>query len=140
MRSPDYRKTSQDDNNWADDLTARLDAPPSGAGSVARAAASGTKWIAVSQAIRSALEQAGGKVLRPLMRIEVVVPDENMGTVLGDLQSRGAVISGTESEMDATTIHGECPLHALLGYATDLRSITRGRGQFTMEFDRFDVA
>jgi elongation factor G len=96
--------------------------------------------IAVSQAIRSALEQAGGQVLRPLMRIEVVVPDENMGTVLGDLQSRGAVISGTESEMDATTIHGECPLHALLGYATDLRSITRGRGQFTMEFDRFDVA
>jgi elongation factor G len=96
--------------------------------------------IAVSQAIRSALEQARGQVLRPLMRIEVVVPDENMGTVLGDLQSRGAVISGTESEMDATTIHGECPLHALLGYATDLRSITRGRGQFTMEFDRFDVA
>jgi elongation factor G len=96
--------------------------------------------IAVSQAIRSALEQAGGQVLRPLMRIEVVVPDENMGTVLGDLQARGAVISGTESEMDATTIHGECPLHALLGYTTDLRSITRGRGQFTMEFDRFDVA
>jgi elongation factor G len=96
--------------------------------------------IAVSQAIRSALEQAGGRVLRPLMRVEVVVPDENMGTVLGDLQSRGAVISGTESEMDATTIHGEAPLHALLGYATDLRSITRGRGQFTMEFDRFDVA
>jgi elongation factor G len=60
--------------------------------------------------------------------------------VLGDLQSRGAVISGTESEMDTTTIHAECPLHALLGYTTDLRSITRGRGQFTMEFDRFDAA
>ena len=96
--------------------------------------------IAVSQAVNSALIDAGGQVLRPLMRVEVVVPDESMGTVLGDLQSRGAAITGQESEMDVSVIHAECPLNELLGYTTRLRSLTRGRGQFTMEFARFDVA
>jgi elongation factor G len=62
-----------------------------------------------------------------------------MGSVLGDLQSRAAIISGTEQEQDIATIHGECALEALLGYTTDLRSMTQGRGQFTMEFARFDV-
>ena len=96
--------------------------------------------IAVSQAVHDALVNAGGQVLRPLMRVEVVVPDESMGTVLGDLQSRGASITGQESEMDVSVIHAECPLNELLGYTTRLRSLTRGRGQFTMEFARFDVA
>jgi elongation factor G len=95
--------------------------------------------IAASQAIREAIAAAGGEVLRPRMRVEVIVPDENVGSVLGDLQSRGASISGQESEMGTSTILGECSLHRLLGYATDLRSMTRGRGQFTMEFARFDV-
>ena len=96
--------------------------------------------IAVSQAVHDALVDAGGQVLRPLMKVEVVVPDESMGTVLGDLQSRGASITGQESEMDVSVIHAECPLNALLGYTTRLRSLTRGRGQFVMEFARFDVA
>jgi len=95
--------------------------------------------IATSQAIREALVSAGGALLRPLMRIEVVVPDDAMGGVLGDLQSRQATISGTEQDMGTATIHGECPLQALLGYTTELRSMTQGRGQFTMEFARFDV-
>jgi len=95
--------------------------------------------IATSQAIRAAMVEAGGALMRPLMRIEVVVPDEAMGGVLGDLQSRSAMISGTEQDMGTATIHGECPLQALLGYTTDLRSMTQGRGQFTMEFARFDV-
>jgi elongation factor G len=73
------------------------------------------------------------------MDVEVVVPDENLGTVLGDLQSRSAIILGQESDMGVTTVRGECPLQALLGYATELRSLTRGRGQFTMAFARFDV-
>jgi len=96
--------------------------------------------MAAAQAVRAALVEAGGQVLRPLMQIEVVVPDENLGTVLGDLQSRRASISGQESELGMSTIHGTCPLQALLGYTTSLRSITSGRGQFTMEFARFDVA
>jgi len=95
--------------------------------------------IASSQAVREAMVKGGGQVLRPLMRVEVVVPDENLGGVLGDLQSRGASITGQESEMGTSTIHGECGLHKLLGYTTQLRSMTRGRGQFTMEFERFDV-
>jgi elongation factor G len=95
--------------------------------------------IAAAQAVREAMIQAGGQVLRPLMAVEVVVPDENLGGVLGDLQSRGASIHGQESDMGTSTIKGECGLHRLLGYATDLRSMTRGRGQFTMEFSRFDV-
>ncbi|MCB9777444.1 MAG: elongation factor G [Alphaproteobacteria bacterium] len=96
--------------------------------------------IAVSQAIRNALSDGGGLLLQPLMKVEVTVPDENMGSVLGDLQSRKALISGQESEMGTTTISGECPLVGLLGYATELRSLTRGRGQFIMEFSRFDAA
>ncbi|MDG1480221.1 MAG: elongation factor G [Myxococcota bacterium] len=96
--------------------------------------------IAVSQAVHRALVDAGGRMLRPLMRVEVVVPDESMGSVLGDLQSRGASITGQESEMEVSTIHAECPLNELLGYTTKLRSMTRGRGQFTMEFARFDIA
>ena len=95
--------------------------------------------IAASQAVREAIVAAGGQVLRPRMRVEVVVPDENVGSVIGDLQSRGAGITGQESDMGTSTILGECSLHRLLGYATDLRSMTRGRGQFTMEFARFDV-
>ena len=96
--------------------------------------------IAASQAVRDAMIQAGGALMRPLMRIEVVVPDEAMGGVLGDLQSRQAMISGTEQDMGSATIHGECPLQALLGYTTELRSMTQGRGQFTLEFARFDVS
>ncbi|NOY25460.1 MAG: GTP-binding protein [Oligoflexia bacterium] len=95
--------------------------------------------IAVAQAVRTALTDAGGCLLQPLMAVEVTVPDENMGGVLGDLQSRHATISGQESDMGTTTISGECPLVGLLGYATRLRSLTRGRGQFVMEFSRFDV-
>ena len=96
--------------------------------------------IAVAQAVRTALLDAGGCLLQPLMAVEVTVPDENLGAVLGDLQSRHATISGQESDMGTTTISGECPLVGLLGYTTDLRSLTRGRGQFTMEFSRFDAA
>lgn len=96
--------------------------------------------IAASQAVREALLDGGGQVLRPIMRVEVVVPDESMGGVLGDLQSRHAMITGQSSDMGTSTILAECPLNGLLGYTTELRSMTRGRGQFTMEFARFDVA
>jgi elongation factor G len=85
------------------------------------------------------MNEAGGLLLQPLMSVEVVVPDENTGTVLGDLQSRGALILGHETQDGVSTITAECGLTALLGYATQLRSQTRGRGQFVMEFTRFDA-
>jgi len=94
--------------------------------------------IAAASAVREALQQAGGQLMQPIMKIEVVVPDENTGSVLGDLQSRGASILGHEPG-DMSTISAECGLSELLGYATTLRSGTKGRGQFVMEFDRFDV-
>ncbi|MFT4627448.1 MAG: elongation factor G [Myxococcota bacterium] len=95
--------------------------------------------IAAATAVREALVAAGGELMQPIMNVEVVVPDENTGGVLGDLQAKGAQISNTESDGGMTTISAECGLTGLIGYTTQLRSSTRGRGQFTMEFDRFDV-
>jgi elongation factor G len=95
---------------------------------------------AVSRALRKALQAGGGVLLRPIMRTEVVVPEENLGAVLGDLQARQAVILDTEDQGDTHIIHCDAALDRLLGYTTDLRSLTHGRGQFSMEFDRFDQA
>ena len=95
--------------------------------------------IAAASAVREALVKAGGQLMQPIMRVEVVVPDENMGQTLGDLQSRGATILGQSPEGDVVRIDAECGLSELIGYTMDLRSNTKGRGQFVMEFDRFDV-
>ncbi len=96
--------------------------------------------VAVAEATRKALAQAGGLVLRPIMNTEVVAPESDVGAVMGDLQSRRAVIRDTTTLGEMTIIHCDCALDRLLGYITDLRGMTRGRGQFTMTFDRFDVA
>jgi elongation factor G len=74
------------------------------------------------------------------MFTEVIIPEGDMGVVLGDLQSRHAVILATTTLGDTTAITCYCPLDKLLGYITDLRSMTHGRGQFTMRFERFDEA
>ncbi|MCP5159494.1 MAG: GTP-binding protein [Gammaproteobacteria bacterium] len=95
--------------------------------------------IAVAEAVRKALMQAGGQVLRPIMAMEVVAPESDVGTVIGDLQARRAVIRDTTSLGEMTIIHCDCALDRLLGYITDLRGMTHGRGQFTMTFERFDV-
>ena len=95
---------------------------------------------AVSRAIRRALADARPVLLQPIMTAEVVVPEENMGGVLGDLQSRHAIIRDTSREIGASTIRCEIPLAQLLGYTTILRSMTQGRGQFSTQFERFDIA
>ncbi len=95
--------------------------------------------IAAASAVRDALREAGGVLLQPIMAVEVVCPDENTGGVLGDLQSRGATILGHEADDGTTSIKAECGLSELIGYTTHLRSSTKGRGQFTMEFSRFDA-
>ncbi|MCP4807366.1 MAG: GTP-binding protein [Proteobacteria bacterium] len=96
--------------------------------------------VAVAEAVRKAVAGAKPQLLRPIMKTDVVVPEENLGSVLGDLQSRGAMIHNTTSQGDTASIQCDTPLDKLLGYTTQLRSMTRGRGQFTMSFDRFDVA
>lgn len=95
--------------------------------------------IAVADAVRKALLRAGGLTLRPIMATEVAVPESDVGAVMGDLQARRAVIRDTATLGEMTLIHCDCALERLLGYITDLRGMTRGRGQFTMTFDRFDV-
>ena len=94
--------------------------------------------VAVAEAVRNALADAGGALLQPIMDTEVVVPEEYMGGVLGDLQSRKAMIQETNTAFGISTIRCDAPLLGLLGYTTTLRSMTKGRGQFTMSFDRFD--
>ncbi len=96
--------------------------------------------VAVAEAARKAVARAGGLVMRPIMTTEVVVPEGDVGAVMGDLQARRAVIRDTTSLGEMTIIHCDCALDRLLGYITDLRGMTRGRGQFTMTFDRFDVS
>ncbi len=95
--------------------------------------------IAAAQAVRRAIRNGGGSKMQPLMKIEVVVPGEYVGSVLGDLQSKQAVIYDQVPSMDSISLLGECPLESLLGYTTTLRSMTKGRGSFTMEFARFDA-
>ncbi|MCW8943466.1 MAG: GTP-binding protein, partial [Sedimenticola sp.] len=94
---------------------------------------------ATARALRKALEQAKPALLQPIMKAEVVVPEENLGAVLGDLQSRQAIIQDTERTIENATIHCEVALASLLGYTTELRSMTQGRGQFSTLFERFDI-
>jgi elongation factor G len=94
---------------------------------------------AAARAVHKAAEAANPALLRPVMAVEVVVPEDNLGAVLGDLQSRRAVIRDTFPEGENVTIACEVALERLLGYTTDLRSMTQGRGQFSMQFDRYDL-
>jgi len=82
--------------------------------------------------------QARPILMEPIMKLEVIVPEENMGDVIGDLNARRAEINGMDPQSgDMHRIRGDVPLAAMFGYATDLRSITQGRGSFTMEFDYY---
>jgi elongation factor G len=94
---------------------------------------------AAAKAVHKAVEKAEPALLHPVMAVEVVVPEDNLGVVLGDLQSRHALIRDTRTEGGSVTIDCEVALERLLGYTTDLRSQTQGRGQFSMLFDRFDL-
>lgn len=94
---------------------------------------------AAGVAVRKALRSADITLLGPIMSLEVVVPENYLGAVLGDLQSRRALIRDTDSESDVSTIHADVGLNRLLGYATDLHSLTQGRGEFSLMFDRYDA-
>jgi elongation factor G len=94
--------------------------------------------IAGSMAIKEAVMKAGPVLLEPVMRIEVNVPDEYTGDVIGDLSARRAQVGGMEKRGDQQAIHAVVPLSEMFGYATALRSATRGRGTFTMEFAHYD--
>jgi len=95
---------------------------------------------AINKATREAARQSGAKLLQPIMQVEIMAPSELTGPVLGDLQARGGRIEGMDSERSHSVIKATAPLVKLFGYSTDLRSLTQGRGTFTMQFARFDEA
>lgn len=93
--------------------------------------------IAGSMALREALRRAHSILLEPIMRVEVVIPEEYLGDVLGDLNSRRGHIESMEKRANAQVIKAYVPLAEMFGYATSLRSLTQGRGSFTMQFQSY---
>ncbi|MFZ3200608.1 MAG: elongation factor G [Candidatus Acidiferrales bacterium] len=93
--------------------------------------------IAGSMAFKEACKKANPKLLEPIMRVEVVVPEEYMGTVIADLNSRRGQLQGRESRAGSEIINVQVPLAEMFGYATEIRSRTQGRGSFTMHFSHY---
>ena len=89
--------------------------------------------IAASMAFKEAMRKANPVILEPVMKVSTIVPDEYMGDVMGDFNSRRGMIQGTETRTGATQINALVPLQNMFGYATDLRSKTQGRGNYSME-------
>ncbi len=89
--------------------------------------------IAASMAFKDAMKKAAPILMEPIMKVAVIIPDEYMGDVIGDINSRRGMIQGTESRTGAVQINANIPLSNMFGYATALRSRTQGRGQYAME-------
>ena len=94
--------------------------------------------IAATMAFREAAKKAKPVLLEPVFKVEVTVPDEYMGDVIGDISSRRGRIEGSDMRSGAVAIRGYVPLSEMFGYATDLRSKTQGRGVYVMQFDHFE--
>ena len=94
--------------------------------------------IAGSMAVKEALKRSKPKLLEPMMAVEVVTPEDYLGDVMGNLNSRRGRIEEMQPMGNATTIKASVPLSEMFGYATDLRSMTQGRATFTMQFDRYE--
>jgi len=94
--------------------------------------------VAGSKAFKEAVMKANPVLLEPIFKVEVTVPDNYMGDVIGDISSRRGRIEGSDIENGAAIIRGFVPLSEMFGYATDLRSRTQGRGVYVMQFDHFD--
>ena len=89
--------------------------------------------IAGSMAFKEAMKKADPVLTEPIMKVTVIVPEEYMGDVIGDLSSRRGQIQGMEARGGAQQINAFVPLSEMFGYATDMRSATQGRGQYAME-------
>jgi elongation factor G len=96
--------------------------------------------IAASMATKKLAEIGGAELLEPMMQVEVVTPEENMGDVVGDLNRRRGLIQGMDENAAGKIVNAEVPLAEMFGYATDLRSATQGRATYTMEFARYAAA
>ena len=96
--------------------------------------------IAASMATKKLAQVGGAALLEPIMKVEVVTPEENMGDVVGDLNRRRGLILGMDEGVSGKVINAEVPLAEMFGYATDLRSATQGRATYTMEFAKYSEA
>ena len=94
--------------------------------------------IAARAAFREGMPKAGPELLEPIMRVEVVTPEDYMGDVIGDLNSRRGQIQGMDSRGNAQVIAAMVPLANMFGYVNTLRSMTQGRAQYTMHFDHYE--
>ena len=94
--------------------------------------------IAGSMAFKEACRQGGAVLLEPIMKVDIIVPEEYMGDVIGDVNSRRGRMEGMDTEQGVTTIHSFIPLSEMFGYATDLRSKTQGRGVYSMEPSHYE--
>ncbi len=94
--------------------------------------------IASRMCMREGLKKAGAKLLEPIMKVEVVTPEEYTGGVIGDLTSRRGMVQGQDSRGNANVINAFVPLANMFGYINTLRSMTSGRAQFTMQFDHYE--
>jgi len=94
--------------------------------------------IAGSMAFKEAMRKADAVLLEPIMKVDVTVPEDYMGDVIGDINSRRGQIEGMEARANAQVIHSYVPLAEMFGYATDLRSKTQGRGVYAMEIDHYE--
>ncbi len=94
--------------------------------------------ICARGAMREAAQKAGIKLLEPIMKVEVVTPEDYLGDVIGDLNSRRGQIQGTDSRGNAQVIEATVPLANMFGYVNQLRSFTQGRAQYTMQFSHYD--
>ena len=93
--------------------------------------------IAGTMAFKEAARKAKPILLEPIMKVEVVTPDDYMGDVIGDLSSRRGKVGGMEQRGNSQVIRAQVPLSEMFGYATDLRSRTQGRATYTMQFDSY---
>ena len=96
--------------------------------------------VAASLALKNAAKKCGPVLLEPIMAVEVTAPSEYLGSVMGDISSRRGMIEGQEERGNAISVQASVPLSEMFGYATDLRSFTQGRGNYTMQFDRYEAA
>jgi len=96
--------------------------------------------VAASMATKQLAGKGGGKVLEPIMKVEVVTPEDYMGDVMGDLNRRRGLIQGMEDSVSGKVIRAEVPLGEMFGYATDVRSMSQGRASYSMEFSKYAEA
>ncbi len=88
--------------------------------------------------MRDGLKKAGAKLLEPIMKVEVVTPEEYTGSIIGDLTSRRGMVRGQDSRGNANVIDAAVPLANMFGYVNELRSFSQGRAQYTMQFSHYD--